>query len=197
MFLAKFYGRAGLLNLLNAGPDHLRPAIFQSLLYEACGRVVDPVYGSVGLLHSGQWHNCQVAVDAVLKGLPIMQLSNTSQQQIIVPPLKLYDIRHMSKDSLLTTVPDFHQKVPTRPRLRRRPRPAADVDRLSSNGDEIEGNHSHDNRSMFSIETTTEEGSMAAVGDPIRQTSGQTGESEMGLELTLGFSYDKYGEMRY
>ncbi|KAL2945396.1 LOB domain-containing protein 41 [Bienertia sinuspersici] len=25
VFLAKFYGRAGLLNLLNAGPNHLRP----------------------------------------------------------------------------------------------------------------------------------------------------------------------------
>lgn len=25
VFLAKFYGRAGLMNLINAGPDHLRP----------------------------------------------------------------------------------------------------------------------------------------------------------------------------
>jgi len=27
VFLAKFYGRAGLMNLLNTGPDHLRPGI--------------------------------------------------------------------------------------------------------------------------------------------------------------------------
>uniref|UniRef100_J3L0E6 LOB domain-containing protein n=1 Tax=Oryza brachyantha TaxID=4533 RepID=J3L0E6_ORYBR len=52
VFLAKFYGRAGLLNLLAAGPDHLRPAVFRSLLYEACGRIVNPIYGSVGLLWS-------------------------------------------------------------------------------------------------------------------------------------------------
>lgn len=25
LFLAKFYGRAGLLNLIESGPDHLRP----------------------------------------------------------------------------------------------------------------------------------------------------------------------------
>ncbi|RCV26753.1 hypothetical protein SETIT_5G271800v2 [Setaria italica] len=51
VFLAKFYGRAGLLNLLAAAPaDHLRPVVFRSLLYEACGRIVNPVYGSVSLL---------------------------------------------------------------------------------------------------------------------------------------------------
>ncbi|KAJ4874573.1 LOB domain-containing protein 42 [Raphanus sativus] len=53
LFLAKFYGRAGLLNLIESGPDHLRPAIFRSLLYEACGRIVNPVDGSVGLMWSG------------------------------------------------------------------------------------------------------------------------------------------------
>ncbi|XP_020088069.1 LOW QUALITY PROTEIN: LOB domain-containing protein 41-like [Ananas comosus] len=62
VFLAKFYGRAGLINLLNAGPDHLRPGIFRSLLYEACGRILNPIYGSVGLLWSGSWQLCQEAV---------------------------------------------------------------------------------------------------------------------------------------
>ncbi|KAE8698876.1 LOB domain-containing protein 42 [Hibiscus syriacus] len=64
LFLAKFYGRAGLLNLIEAGPENLRPAIFRSLLYEACGRVVNSVYGSVGMLWSGNWVECQAAVDA-------------------------------------------------------------------------------------------------------------------------------------
>ncbi|MBA0760362.1 hypothetical protein Gotri_023111 [Gossypium trilobum] len=64
LFLAKFYGRAGLLNLIEAGPENLRPAIFMSLLYEACGRVVNPVYGSVGMLWSRNWVECQAAVDA-------------------------------------------------------------------------------------------------------------------------------------
>ncbi|KAJ0962727.1 hypothetical protein J5N97_027849 [Dioscorea zingiberensis] len=74
LFLAKFYGRAGLLNLLGAAPDHLRPGVFRSLLYEACGRVVNPVYGSAGLLTSGSWRLCEEAVEAVLSGAPIGQV---------------------------------------------------------------------------------------------------------------------------
>ncbi|KAM7464337.1 hypothetical protein LguiA_032458 [Lonicera macranthoides] len=61
LFLAKFYGRAGLLNLINAAPPHLRPAVFRSLLYDACGRIINPIYGSVGLMWSGNWHHCQAA----------------------------------------------------------------------------------------------------------------------------------------
>ncbi|GMP89632.1 hypothetical protein CsSME_00041119 [Camellia sinensis var. sinensis] len=78
VFLAKFYGRAGLQNLINAGPDHLRPAIF-SLLYEACGRIVNPIYGAAGLLWSGNWHLYHAAVEAVLHGSPIVQLSPDSE----------------------------------------------------------------------------------------------------------------------
>ncbi|XP_078446166.1 LOB domain-containing protein 40-like [Wolffia australiana] len=84
LFLAKFYGRAGLMNLINAAPDNLRPAIFRSLLYEACGRMVNPVYGAVGLLWKGSWELCQEAVEAVLRGQPVMQIPA--------------DIRHVGKD---------------------------------------------------------------------------------------------------
>ncbi|KAJ1297419.1 hypothetical protein BS78_01G374700 [Paspalum vaginatum] len=106
VFLAKFYGRAGLLNLLAAAPaDHLRPAVFRSLLYEACGRIVNPVYGSVGLLWSGQWQACQAAVEAVLKGDPVVQV-DASSDAAAAPPLlgprapgaAAYDIRHVAKD---------------------------------------------------------------------------------------------------
>nr|DAD21346.1 TPA_asm: hypothetical protein HUJ06_022809 [Nelumbo nucifera] len=44
------------------------PALFQSLLYEACGRTVNPVNGAVGLLWTGNWHVCQTAVETVLRG---------------------------------------------------------------------------------------------------------------------------------
>ncbi|XP_074294065.1 LOB domain-containing protein 41-like [Silene latifolia] len=183
VFLAKFYGRAGLLNLLNAGPDHLRPAIFQSLLYEACGRVVDPVYGSVGLLYSGQWHHCQVAVDSVLKGLPVMQLPHGTgvppQQQPLLPPLQLFDIRHLS----LSSGPSQTRTT----RHRRTPRvPVSDSERISVNAGVGEGGDEHDdlgNHSMFSSGETSTDGSVAA---------GHVGESEPGLELTLGL-FNKYG----
>lgn len=42
--------------------------MFQSLLYEACGRTVNPVDGAVGLLSRGKWHVCQLAVETALAG---------------------------------------------------------------------------------------------------------------------------------
>ncbi|KAG2247826.1 hypothetical protein Bca4012_088962 [Brassica carinata] len=43
-------------------------ALFQSLLYEACGRTVNPVNDAVGLLSTGNWNICQAAVETVLRG---------------------------------------------------------------------------------------------------------------------------------
>ncbi|GMI82694.1 LOB domain-containing protein 38 [Hibiscus trionum] len=68
LFLAKFFGRSDLLSLISSVPESQRPALFQSLLFEACGRTVNPVNGAVGLLSSGNWHMCQAAVDTVLQG---------------------------------------------------------------------------------------------------------------------------------
>ncbi|KAG9448944.1 hypothetical protein H6P81_008909 [Aristolochia fimbriata] len=118
VFLAKFYGRAGLMNLINAGPEHLRPAIFRSLLYEACGRIVNPIYGSVGLLWSGSWQLCQSAVEAVLKGAPIMQIPSETAVAP-TPPLKAYDIRHVSKEENPAVGAEELLKVKTRNRFKR------------------------------------------------------------------------------
>ncbi|KAM0936745.1 putative transcription factor AS2-LOB family [Dioscorea sansibarensis] len=77
VFVAKFFGRAGLMSFISAVPAPQRPALFQSLLYEACGRTVNPVSGAVGLLWSGNWHLCQAAVETVLRGgvpRPILDL---------------------------------------------------------------------------------------------------------------------------
>jgi hypothetical protein len=56
----------------------VRAAVFQSLLYEAAGRTINPVSGAVGLLGSGSWHLCQAAVETVLRGggiLPLPELN--------------------------------------------------------------------------------------------------------------------------
>ncbi|WVZ57344.1 hypothetical protein U9M48_007738 [Paspalum notatum var. saurae] len=74
VFVAKFFGRAGLLSFISAVPDHQRPALFQSLLYEAAGRTINPVHGAAGLLGTGNWHLCQAAVDTVLRGGAIAPL---------------------------------------------------------------------------------------------------------------------------
>lgn len=68
VFVAKFFGRAGLLSFISAVSDDQRPALFQSLLYEAAGRTINPVHGAVGLLWTGNWHLCQTAVETVLRG---------------------------------------------------------------------------------------------------------------------------------
>ncbi|KAK4747118.1 hypothetical protein SAY87_026155 [Trapa incisa] len=68
VFVAKFFGRAGLMSFISNVPEPHRPALFQSLLFEACGRTVNPVNGAVGLLWTGNWHICQAAVEIVLSG---------------------------------------------------------------------------------------------------------------------------------
>ncbi|KAK3231242.1 hypothetical protein Dsin_003123 [Dipteronia sinensis] len=68
LFLARFFGRSDLLSFISAVPETQRPALFQSLLFEACGRTVNPVDGAVGLLSTGNWHVCQAAVETVLGG---------------------------------------------------------------------------------------------------------------------------------
>jgi len=96
VFVAKFFGRADLMSFISNVPENQRPgkfyfyffltlstvflalpytpmrlayaALFQSLLFEACGRTVNPVNGAVGLLWTGNWHVCQAAVETVLRG---------------------------------------------------------------------------------------------------------------------------------
>ncbi|KAL2504756.1 LOB domain-containing protein 37 [Abeliophyllum distichum] len=75
VFVAKFFGRAGLMSFLSAVPVNQRHAVFRSLLYEAAGRTVNPVNGALGLLSTGNWHVCQAAVETVLQGGTLRPIS--------------------------------------------------------------------------------------------------------------------------
>ncbi|XP_019174311.1 PREDICTED: LOB domain-containing protein 39-like [Ipomoea nil] len=68
LFVSKFFGRSDLMSFISSVPNTRRPALFKSLLYEACGRTVNPVSGAVGLLSTGNWHVCVQAVETVLAG---------------------------------------------------------------------------------------------------------------------------------
>lgn len=57
-------------------------ALFQSLLFEACGRTINPVNGAVGLLWSGNWHLCQAAVETVLRGGTLRPLPQDEEPQV-------------------------------------------------------------------------------------------------------------------
>ncbi|KAE9619907.1 hypothetical protein Lal_00040425 [Lupinus albus] len=217
VFLAKFYGRTGLMNLINAGPQHLRPAIFRSLLYEACGRIVNPIYGSVGLLWSGSWQLCQAAVEAVLNGAPITPITSEAAASGRGPPLKAYDIRHVSKD--MNSIGSKHsQRVKSRTRFNRTGveavvsvKPDANDDSrfgpVEPESEEVvnrsashESSVSHQSEAAVVMVEGESKDSESAVSvensvlfhdepESDDKVGGRTGESgeEVGLELTLGF----------
>jgi len=83
-------------------------------MYEACGRIMNPTYGSVGLFWSGEWAQCQAAVDAVLAGSQINAMA-TSHSQVTVAhgteqASKVLDIRHVSKEANLDRVRGKYKK---------------------------------------------------------------------------------------
>ncbi|CAH8327088.1 unnamed protein product [Eruca vesicaria subsp. sativa] len=200
LFLAKFYGRAGLLNLIESGPDHLRPAIFRSLLYEACGRIVNPVDGSVGLMCSGNWAQCQAAVDAVLNGSPITHtpLPSASASHQIIPPHRTYDIRHVAKDP--ATGRGSSESLALSPRVNGS-KTNAQADRFKRLADATmnyqPGECSHGTWHLQSSCATHGYGQLALEtvesgrGAPLNQSSNigfddQVDVNEVGLELRLG-----------
>ncbi|XP_030447448.1 LOB domain-containing protein 42-like [Syzygium oleosum] len=190
VFLAKFYGRAGLINLINAGPPHLRPAVFRSLLYEACGRIINPIYGSVGLLWSGNWGQCQAAVDAVLKGSshimrhPSLDSGSTPATSQPLPPLKAYDIRHFPKAGGSQDLHRVRARNPfKRPRLDADPKPDGGL------YPEASYTTSPEDDSVFSVETLEAEPEGGSQPSRSLAIDGQDRESDddrIGLELTLG-----------
>lgn len=216
VFLAKFYGRAGLMNLINAGPEHLRPAIFRSLLYEACGRIVNPIYGSVGLLWSGNWQLCQNAVEAVLEGAPVSQIESEAAETNNGPPLKACDIRHVNRNEKSDGSGGLH-RVRTRCRFKRsavkKPKEVAKGWAGSGDDESVheEGNRcsshesslshqseagaaarnvegeSQDTESLAS-EETAEAGGLERVEPELSSEKDERGgDGEIELELTLGF----------
>ncbi|XP_077216913.1 LOB domain-containing protein 39-like isoform X2 [Tasmannia lanceolata] len=66
IFVAKFFGRAGLMSFISSVTEIHRPA---------CGRTLNPVYGAIGLLWTGNWNLCQEAVEIVLSGGTIRPMS--------------------------------------------------------------------------------------------------------------------------
>lgn len=82
VFVAKFFGRAGLLSFINGVSETQRPALFQSLLFEAVGRTINPVNGATGLLLAGNWKVCQSAVETVLRGGALEPLPEYSRHGV-------------------------------------------------------------------------------------------------------------------
>ncbi|KAE8056946.1 hypothetical protein FH972_013677 [Carpinus fangiana] len=101
LLLARFFGRSDLISFVSAVPESQRPAMFQSLLYEACGRTVNPVDGAVGLLSRGKWHVCQLAVETALAGGSLGPLAENSTDESTV------------KDLYSPSAPSMHESQPS------------------------------------------------------------------------------------
>ncbi|CAH8345044.1 unnamed protein product [Eruca vesicaria subsp. sativa] len=97
VFVAKFFGRAGLMSFISAVPEPNRPALFQSLLFEACGRTVNPVNGAVGMLWTGNWQVCQAAVETVLRGGTLRPISDLHDSPSLISSDESSEIWRMQR----------------------------------------------------------------------------------------------------
>lgn len=169
-------------------------AIFKSLLYEACGRIVNPIYGAVGLLWSGNWAKCQGAVEAVLAGSPIVGGDEAH--------LKACDIRGVPKEDSISAASRELHRVKTRAGFKRsviRSKPqvgsvvSEHVNAGQSSHDSWLGNGciSQENESMLSVETVEASPANRSKREPVWEFHSQIEDGEVGLELTLGLAPDR------
>ena len=156
---------------------------------------MNPIYGSVGLLWSGNWLPCQNAVEAVLNGAPITQIGSEAAECDNGPPLKAYDIRHVSKEDNPAGSKDLH-----RVRTRRRFKRSAVKSKASqvwsapvedSGPDELNRSTSHESSlshqsEVAAAEKMNVEGQSREV-ESVPNPNEAADDGEIELELTLGF----------
>ena len=146
---------------------------------------MNPIYGSVGLLWSGNWQLCQAAVEAVMKGEPITEMATDAATNGQGPPLKMYDIRHISKDesSAAAAAAATGSTDLKRPKPRRAKRVAAVA--KPSESAEKEASHvsslSHQSEVVAAQEGESNISEVMTFSPPAVQSSG-----EIKLDLTLG-----------
>lgn len=170
-------------------------AVFKSLLYEACGWMVNPVFGSTGLLSSGNWHLCEAAVKAVLNGAPIQQapLGGAASLQ-----LEACDIRHVAKSDKSCDSDTLHKvksrttKVKSRTtKFKRRavkPRVESVVAELAESELDGHGSMSHDSGSGVTRMSENKIVGGEADSDSVQSVGPARADGEeMELQLTLGW----------
>ncbi|KAK7407530.1 hypothetical protein VNO78_09483 [Psophocarpus tetragonolobus] len=179
LFLAKFYGRVGLLNLINAAPPHLRPVVFKSLLYESCGRIANPTFGSVGLFWTGEWAQCQAAVEAVLTGsqINVVAASHSQVTSGTEHVSQINGIRHVSIDDDVDREKGKVKKMKRTGKVIT-PKPAPQVGLV-------------DSAAMWKLASSREAGGSDGDSEATVEATSPTklsrnGGAEIDLELTLG-----------
>lgn len=145
------------------------------------------------MLWSGSWSLCQNAVEAVLRGAPITPIGSEVAEQNNGPPLKAYDIRHVSKEENHSN--ELH-KVRTRPRFKKSGSKAAKTAPVPEPGhDEVNGSPSRESHESSlshqslaapvveadSLVSAAAELEFGLDNEPVNE------DGEIELELTLGF----------
>ncbi|XP_027187089.1 LOB domain-containing protein 41-like isoform X2 [Cicer arietinum] len=161
VFLAKFYGRAGLINLINSGPQNLRP---------------------------GSWQLCQAAVDSVLKGEPIKPITSEAAANERAPPLMAYDIRHVAKDDNLKETQQA--KTRSRFKRTMKPKASkktgSGLVEEKNESESLLSYHCKDNESGVSVETSILFHNEPESKPKMSDRADENVTDEVGLELRLG-----------
>jgi len=140
--------------------------------------MVDPVFGSTGLLSTGNWHLCEAAATAVLSGAPIQKA--------------LLDIRHVAKSDK-SCGPDALHRVKSRTSKfkRRAAKPKVDSTVAELAESELDGQGSLSHDSVSGLTRTSENKIVGGEADSscsenvVEPAASNDGEIE--LELTLGW----------
>ncbi|GAA0162746.1 hypothetical protein Leryth_024887 [Lithospermum erythrorhizon] len=169
--LAKFYNPKEVLDILCHTPQHRRAGVLVCLLYEVCGRLLDPENGLEGLFRSGHWEKCYYAVRAILKGETITPLptSNPIHQMTIGIKNVVVTIDELDNNKYIEN---------------KGKRPMVDDD-----GDEEPINPSKRQCSSFERGESSEINQKSEIfqfRDPGDSSSSNSNVDEVSLELTLG-----------
>lgn len=152
---------------------------------------MNPIYGSVGLLWSGNWQLCQDAVEAVLKGNPIKKISSETAETNNGPPLKAYDIRHIPKDDNSSGSNQLH-RVRNRCRFKKSSAKKEAVSGWVQAENECARSPSHESAlSHLSEPAFNGEASQRVACADMGEAEGSAhcgADGEIELELTLGLS---------
>lgn len=165
---------------------------------------MNPIFGSAGLLSSGSWNLCQAAVEAVLRGEPITQVSPESAFDGVSPLLKLCDIRHVGKKGNSCASDKLH-KVRSGSQFKRsgakRKKPEvepAGAELMARSGSELNGSGVSEHRSGSpggeadsSTVEMTEGWPEPAKNDERSEAEAENGELE--LELTMWWGQQAKG----
>ncbi|KOM54321.1 hypothetical protein LR48_Vigan10g021300 [Vigna angularis] len=151
--------------------------------------MVNPIFGSTGLLSTGNWHLCEAAAKAVLSGAPIQQALLDGVESL---DFKACDIRHVAK-SHKSYSPGALKVVKSRASKfkRRAAKPKVDSTVAELAGSKLFGQGSLSQDSESGLTRTSENKIIGGEADSSSSenvmVAARANDEEIELRLTLGW----------